>query len=60
MELEFTAMKCAAKSGDELATEDAAKYGDGQKERSPGGDPACVVRGEAAGGNDTVDMRMKL
>src|ERR1700745_1039551 len=60
MELEFTAMEGAAKSGDELATEDAAKYGDGQKERSPGGDPAYVIRTEAASGDYTVDMRMKL
>lgn len=60
MELEFTAMEGAAKSGDELATEDAAKYGDGQKERWPGGDPACVIRTEAASGDYTVDMRMKL
>src|SRR5271165_412874 len=60
MELEFTAMDGAAKSGDELATEDAAKYSDGQEEGAPGGDPAGVIWSEAAGCNYAVDMRMKL
>jgi hypothetical protein len=39
MELELTSMESVAKSGDELAAEDAAEHADGQKEGSPGGDP---------------------
>ena len=53
-------MEDVAKSGDELAAEDAAEHADRQKERSPGGDPAGVVRCEAARGNDALYMRMKL
>ena len=60
MELELTSMECVFESGDKLAAKDAAKHADGQKERSPGGDPACMIRSEAAGGNYAVDMRMKL
>jgi hypothetical protein len=53
-------MKSVAKSGDELAAEDTAKYADGQEERASGRDPARVIRCEAASGNYAVDMRMKL
>src|ERR1700728_3311657 len=60
MELELTSMESVAKSGDELAAEDSAEHADGQKEGMPGGDPACVIRCEAAGGNYAVEMRMKL
>ena len=60
MELEFTSLKGVAKSGDELAAEDAAEHADGEEEGTPGGDPACVIRSETAGRNDAVDMRMKL
>jgi hypothetical protein len=59
-ELELTSMECVAKSGDELAAEDTAEHADGQEEGAPGGDPAGVIRSEAAGGNYTVDMGMKL
>jgi hypothetical protein len=58
VELEFTSMKRVAESGDELAAEDTAEYADGQEEGAPGGDPACMIRSEAPGGNDTMDMRM--
>ena len=51
MELELTSMEGVAKSGDELAAEDAAEHADGQEEGAPGGDPAGVIRSEAAGGN---------
>jgi len=60
VELEITSMECVAKSFDELAAEDPAEHADGQEEGTPGGDPACVIRCEAAGGNYAVDMRMKL
>ena len=60
MELKLTSMEGGAESGDELAAEDTAEYADGKKEGAPGGDPTCVVRREAAGGQYAVDMRMKL
>ena len=60
VELELTSMEGVAKSSDELAAEDAAEHADGQEEGTPGGDPACVILSETAGGNDAVDMRMKL
>jgi hypothetical protein len=53
-------MEGASESSDELAAEDAAKHADGQEEGTPGGDPACVVQSDAAGGNYAVDMGMKL
>jgi len=40
VELEFTSMESVAKSGDELAAEDAVEHADGQEEGSPRGDPA--------------------
>ena len=60
VELKRASMKGVAKSGDELAAEDTAEYADGQEEGTPGGDPSGVIRCEAAGGNDAVDMGMKL
>ena len=60
MELKLTSMEGVAKSFDELAAEDAAEHADGQEEGTPGGDPAGVIRREAAGCNDAVDVRMKL
>jgi len=60
VELEFTSLKGVAKSGDELAAEDAAEHADGQEEGTPGGDPAGVTLSETAGRNDAVDMRMEL
>src|ERR1035438_2872357 len=53
-------MKRTAEFGDELAAEDAAEHADGKEEGPPCGDPACMIRSEAAGGNDAMDMRMKL
>ena len=60
VELKRTLMEGAAQPGHELAAEDAAEHADGQKEGMPGGDPAGVIRREAAGSNYAVDMRMKL
>jgi len=60
VELELTSMEGASESGDELAAEDATEHADGKEKGTPGGDPACVVRSDTAGGNYAVDMRMKL
>ena len=40
VELEFPSLKGVAKSGDELAAEDAAEHADGKEEGTAGGDPA--------------------
>jgi hypothetical protein len=45
-------------SGDELAPKDPSQNGDGKKEAATGAEPALVVRGESAGGDHTMDMRM--
>ena len=60
VELERASMESSCESGDELAAEDTAEHADGQKEGVPGGDPAGVIRRETTGGQDAVDMRMKL
>ena len=60
VKLKLTSMESVAQSFDELAAEDAAEHADGQEEGAPGGDPTGVIRSQAAGGNDTVDMRMEL
>jgi hypothetical protein len=59
-ELKLTSMEGVAKSGDELAAEDAAENANGQEEGAPRGDPVGMIWSQAAGGNDAVDMRMKL
>jgi hypothetical protein len=57
-ELEFPSMERVAKSSDELAAEYMAEYADGQKKGVSRGDPSGVIRSEAAGGNDAMDMGM--
>jgi hypothetical protein len=53
-------MEGVAKSSDELAAEDAAEYADGKEEGTPCGDPARMVRSDAACGQYAVDVGMKL
>jgi len=60
MKLEFTAMEGAAKSSDELAAENPAQCVDREEESARGIDPLRPVEGQAAGGNDVMDMRMML
>ena len=45
---------------DELAAKHAPQYGNGKEEAWVGSNPAGVIAGESTGGNDTVDMGMKL
>ena len=47
-------------AGDELAAEHAPQYGDGKEEAWVRSNPTGVIERESAGGNDTMDMRMKL
>ena len=60
VELECAGMKGGLESGDKLAAEDTAEHFDGKEEGAAGGDPAGVIRSEAAGGQHAVDMRMML
>src|SRR5712664_5001225 len=60
VELECAGMKGGLESGDKLAAEDTAEHFDGKEEGAAGGDPAGVVRSEAAGGQHAVDMGMML
>src|SRR6185503_10796861 len=47
-------------AGDELATKHAPQYGKGEEEAWVGSNPAGMIAGESASGNDTVDMGMQL
>src|SRR6266567_2906551 len=60
VKLECAFAECAPKSGDKLAAEDTTEHFDGKEEGSARGDPAGVVRSEAAGGKHAVDMGMML
>src|SRR5450755_4538225 len=60
VELECTRMESALESIDKLAAEDTAEHFDGKEEGAAGGDPAGVIRSEAAGGQHAVDMGMML
>src|ERR1039457_596630 len=45
---------------DELAAEDSTECLDGQEESTRRIDPSATIEGQAAGGNDVVDMGMML
>src|SRR5262249_3072830 len=60
VELECAGMKGDLESGNKLAAKDTAEHFDGEEEGAAGGDPAGVVRSEAAGGKHAVDMGMML
>lgn len=59
-QVQLTAFEGRLQAGDELATEHAPQYRDGEEEARVGSNPAGVIAGESAGGNDTVDMGMEL
>jgi hypothetical protein len=58
--VQLTALEGRLQTSDELATKHAPQYGDGKEEARVGSNPTGVIAGESAGGNDTVDMGMKL
>ena len=60
MELECGFAESSLECGDELTAEDTAEHLDGKEEGVVGGDPASVIRSEAASGDYAVDMRMML
>ena len=53
-------LKGRLESGDELAAKDTSEHLDREEEVRTGLKPAGVIERESAGGDDTVDMRMKL
>src|ERR1700758_2168479 len=59
-QVQLTALEGRLQTRDELAAKHAPQYGDGKEEARVGSNPADVITGESAGGNDTVDMGMKL
>src|SRR6059036_1926841 len=59
-QVQLTALESRLQAGDELATKRAPQYSDGEEEARMGSNPAGVIAGKSAGGNDTVDMGMKL
>jgi hypothetical protein len=58
VKLELVLLKELAKSGSELAAENAAECADGQKEAVRRIDPSGAVGGETASGYDVVDVGM--
>src|SRR5271167_2766839 len=50
----------AFQRGQELTAKNPAQHFDGKKERVVGVDPMGVIRRESTGGDDTMDMGMKL
>ena len=59
-QVQLTAFEGRLQSSHELAAKHAPQHSNGKEETWVGANPAGVIAGESAGGNDTVDMRMKL
>jgi hypothetical protein len=60
VKLELVLLKELAKSGSELAAENAAECADGQKEAVGRSDPSGMIGSYAASRNDVMDVRMML
>src|ERR1039457_5250004 len=60
MELESVLLEEFTKPHPEPAAEAAAECLDGQEKAARGIDPSGAIEGQAAGGNDVVDMGMML
>jgi len=58
--VQLAMLKGRLESGDELAAKHTSEYLDGEEEVRTGSDPAGVIERESTGGNNAVDMRMKL
>ena len=59
-QVQLAAFEGGLQTGDKLATEHAPQYGDRKEKAAVGSNPVEVISGESAGGNDPVDMGMKL
>jgi hypothetical protein len=59
-QMEPTMLKSRLETGDELTAKHTPEYLNGEKEARARSNPAGVIEREPAGGNNAVDMRMKL
>jgi hypothetical protein len=59
-QVQLATLEGGSQSSDELATKHAPQYSDGKEEAWVRANPARVIAGKPAGGDDTVDMGMKL
>jgi hypothetical protein len=59
-QVQLTAFEGRLQTGDELATKHAPQYSNGKEEAWMRSNPAGVIVVESTGGNDAVDMGMKL
>ncbi|MFZ3264285.1 MAG: hypothetical protein WA172_09820, partial [Terriglobales bacterium] len=59
-QVQLTAFEGRLQAGDELAAKHAPQYGDGEGEAWVRSNPAALTKRKSAGGNDTMDMGMKL
>ena len=60
VELKLAVAKSRLECSDELPAKDTAEHFDGKKEGSARRDPAILFWGEAAGGDDAVNVGMML
>jgi len=58
--MKLAVLKGRFEAGDELSAKHTSEYLDGEKEVRTGLNPAGVIERESAGGDDAVDMGMKL
>ena len=58
--MQLPSLKGRLEPSDELPAKYAPEHVDGEKEARARPNPACAIEGESAGGDDAVDMRMKL
>ncbi len=59
-QVQLTALEGRLQASDELAAKHAPQHRDRNEEAWVGSNPAGVIAGESASGNDTVDMGMQL
>ena len=58
--MQLAMLKGRPETGDELAAKHTSEYLDGEEEARAGSNPAGVIERESAGGNNAVDVGMKL
>ena len=58
--MKLAVLKGGLESGHEFAAKHTSEYLDGKKEARTGSNPAGVIERESSGGDNTVDMGMKL
>jgi hypothetical protein len=59
-EVQLVMLKSRLETGDELAAKHTSEYLDGEKEARTGSNPESVIERESTGGNNAVNMGMKL